>query len=225
LSDTSRDYRILMALHAVSTLEARVRQWGMPWPVKRQATLELVSEARKHLLRARYSFLPPSMLAESEYIASVRDVAERLASMLIPEQKPRLSGGQALAFAEIRWALSILKGLKPRLLLGDDNKPEYAVDIIGVEVVRVEPIRGTRLYATRASAGPYAFTIVTNITGIKPGEVRAAAILPPQEFSGIISEAMYASGVLERSYLGRRVPPHLASGEVAALVRRITEGR
>jgi predicted RNA-binding protein with EMAP domain len=225
MGDTSRDYRILMALYAVSILESRIRQWGMPWPIKKQAALQLVADARKHLLRARYSFLPPRMLADSEYVASIGRIAEELISALIPEQRPRLERGQALAFAEIRWALSILKGLRRRLLLGDDNRPEYAVDVIGVEVTRVEPIKGTRLYATRASAGPVAFTIVTNIAGIKPGEVRAAAVLPPQEFSGVVSEAMYASDVLDRSYIGKRVPPQLLSGEVAAIVRRVTEGR
>ena len=225
MSDTSRDYRILMALHAVDLLERRVRQWGMPWPVKRQAALQEVAEARKALLRARYSFLPARMLAESQEVARVGEAADRLIAMLVPQQRPRLTGGQALAFAEIRWALAILKGLRSRLLLGDENRPEYAVDIVGVEVVRVEPIRGTRLYATRASAGSVAFTIVTNIEGIRQGEVRAAAVLPPQEFSGVISEAMYASEPIDREYLGKRVPPRLLSGEVAAVVRRITEGR
>jgi predicted RNA-binding protein with EMAP domain len=223
--DTARDYRLGMALHAVGLLERRLRQWGLPWPVKRQEALSIVAEARKRLLRARYSFLPASMLAESDDVEWVRQAASRLKEMLIPEQRPRLQPGQELAFAEIRWALLILGGLPARIRLGEENRPEWAVDVVGVEVVRVEDVPGTRLKATRASAGVAAFTIVTNIQAIRPGEVRAAALLPPVEFSGIVSEAMYASDPIDRRYIGKRVPSRLLSGEVAAAVRRIVEGR
>ncbi len=214
-----------MALYAVEVLERRVRQWGLPWPVRRQEALGVISEARKRLLRARYSFLPADMLAVSEDVEWVAGAARRLAGLLIPAQRPRLEGGQAMAFAEIRWALSVLAGLPSRIRLGDDNRPEWAVDVVGVEVVRVEDLPGTRLKVTRASAGRAAFTIVTNIQEIKPGQVRAAAILPPAEFSGVISEAMYASDPIDRRYLGKRVPSRLLSGEVAAAVRRLVEGR
>ncbi|MEB3851895.1 MAG: RNA-binding protein [Desulfurococcales archaeon] len=223
--DTARDYRLGMALHAVAMLERRLRQWGLPWPVRRQEALALVEEARKRLLRARYSFLPAEMLAESEEVRWVSQAASRLREMLLPEQKPRLTPGQELAFAEIRWALLILYGLPARIRLGEENRPEWAVDVVGVEVVRVEPLAGTRLMVTRASAGAAAFTIVTNIQSIRPGEARAAALLPPAEFSGVVSEAMYASGPIEARYVGRRVPSRLLSGEVAAAVRRIVEGR
>ena len=224
--DTANDYRILMALHAVDVLRRRVSQWGLPWPIKKRDALEAVEEARRRLLRVRYSFLPSDMLADSDDVEYVVGTARRLASLLLPETRPSLRGGQELAFAEVRWALSVLAGLRERILLGDANRPEWAVDVVGVRVVRVEPApEGEGLRVTRASAGRAAFTIVTNLRDVRVGEVRAAAILPPAVVGGVVSEAMYSSGPLDGRYLGKRVPSRLLSSELAGVIRRILEGR
>ncbi len=224
--DTARDYRILVAEYALGVLEQRLRQWGMPWPLNKSKALGEVAEARRALLRAKYSFLPARDLAGSPEVRLVAEKARSIASMVIPEILPRLKGARRLAFAEIRWALSILIGLPQRILLGEENHPEYAVDVVGVEVTRVEPLEGTEnLRVTRASAGKAAFTIVTNIRGIRVGEVRAAAILPPVEFSGVVSEAMYASEPIGAEYVGKRVPRRLLSPELRAQVIRLVSRR
>ena len=224
--DTAHDYRILVAEYALGVLERRLRQWGMPWPLNKSRALELVSRARKSLLRVKYSYLPADMLVESEDLKAIVEAARELVAMVIPEMLPRLEGARRLAFAEIRWALSILLGLPQRIRLGEENHPEYAVDVVGVEVTRVERLEGTEnLYVTRASAGKAAFTIVTNIQGIRVGEVRAAAVLPPAEFSGVVSEAMYASEPLDKSLVGKRVPRRLLSPELRAQVIRLVGGR
>lgn len=224
--DTANDYRILVAEKAVALLDRRIRQWGMPWPVNKQRALTLVDEARKMLLKAKYSFLPSRDLAESEEIRRVAENAKSLASMIIPEMLPKLDGSRRMAFAEMRWALSILAGLPARILLGDANHPEYAVDVVGVEVTRVERLEGSdNLYVTRASAGKAAFTIVTNLADVKPGQVRAAAILPPVEFHSVISEAMYSSDPIDPAYVGRRVPRRLLHPDLRAAVIRLVSGR
>ena len=222
--DTANDYRFKMAEYAVGLLERRVKQWGMPWPLNKGRAIELVGEARRLVKRLRYSFLPPEMLVESDEMRRLLEVAGELRGLIVPAQLPKLDTSRYLAFAEMRWALSILLGLPARLRLGPINRPEYAVDIVGVEVTRVEPLPGfERLRLTRASAGRFAFTIVTNIADISRGEVRAAALLPPAVFGDVVSEAMYASDPLPREYLGRRVPRRLLHGEVAAQVVRLTE--
>jgi len=225
--DTANDYRILVAEHALALLDRRLRQWGMPWPLNKQQALREVEEARKALLRAKYSFLPYRDLAESPEIARVAEAGRKLAEMVLPRAPaPRLEGGKRLAFAEMRWAISILAGLPQRILLGEENHPEYAVDVVGVEVTRVERLQGTEnLYFTRASAGKAAFTIVTNLDSVKPGQVRAAAILPPAEFAGVVSEAMYASDPLPERLVGKRVPRRLLSPEVRAQVIRLVSRR
>jgi len=225
--DTARDYRILVAEHALGLLERRVKGWGMPWPLNKGRALELLESSRKALLRVKYSFLPADMLVASEDLASLVSNARELAGLVLPPQGfqvPR-DARVRLALAEMRWALSILLGLPQRFKLGEENHPEYAIDVVGVEVTRVEPLT-EKLKTTRASAGSFALTIVTNIPTIKVGEVRAAALLPPVEFHGVVSEAMYASEPLnDKSLVGKRVPRRMLSGEVAAQVRRLVGER
>ena len=220
------DYRFLVAEYAVSRLEQRIRMWGMPWPLNKSKALDIVRDISRRLKRARYSFLPASELVTNEDLKYVSTRARELASLIINQNPPKLELKQRLALAEMRWALLILAGLPQRFLLGETNYPEYAVDVVGVEVTRVEPLKGfDKLRVTRGSTGNIVFTIVTNIASIKEGEVRAAALLPPAEFHGIISEAMYASDPIDRKYIGKRVPRKLLHGEVAAQVIRLVNKR
>ena len=218
--DTANDYRILMAEYALGVLERRVKQWGMPWPLSKGRALDLLGEMGRLVKRVRYSFLPPDQLLESEDLRGLVERARELARLVLPGQPvPRMEERHRLGLAEMRWALSILVGLPSRIRLGPSNYPEYAVDVAGAEVTRVEPLPGAdRLRVTRASIGSAVFTVVTNITSIREGEVRAIAILPPAVFRGVISEAMYSSDPIERKYVGKRVPRRLLSGEVAAKV-------
>ena len=213
--DTAHDYRILVAEDAVERLSRRIRQWGMPWPFNRNKVVEYLEDIRKNLLKIKYSYLPANLILESEELKNMIEKTRQLKETLLPETIPKLDGGKAFALAEMRYALLILLGLPNRILLGDENHPEYAVDIVGVEVTRVEPLENTEnLKVTRGSAGKAVFTIVTNLEDIKVGQVRAAAILPPAEFKGVISEAMYSSDPIDKNYIGKRVPRKLLSPEV-----------
>jgi predicted RNA-binding protein with EMAP domain len=213
-----------MAELAVNYLERRLKQWGMPWPLNKSKALEVVEDTLKRVKRVRYSFLPSKLLVESEDVQRIVENAKVLKTLVIPDMIPKLDTKRMLSLLEIRWALSILLGLPSRLRLGDINYPEHAVDVVGVEVVRVEPLPGTdRLKVTRASTSSLAFTIVTNLDDISRGQIRAAAILPPAVFGDVISEAMYSSDPLERQYLGRRVPRRMLHGELGGVVMRLVE--
>ena len=224
--DTANDYRFILAEDAINRIEKRVKAWNLPWPIRKREVLESIDVLRKRLLKLKYSFLPANLMLKSEELKDLVSGSMKLKEELI--DKERTYGmpkniSQRMSLAELKYSLSILIGLPQRLKLGEENKPEYAVDVVGVEVSRVEDLT-EKLKVTRASAGSFVLTIVTNLKEIKVGEVRAAAILPPVEFHGVISEAMYSSDPLDRKYLGRRVPSRLLSGELRAKVIDIARG-
>ena len=199
MSDTRSDYRFIMAEHAVDLLDSLVRGKRIPAPVKWEKAGELVREARGLVKRLRYSFMPPTQLASSEEALRLRELARELASILFPREwaeRLRRDERARKPVAEARYAIRVLYGLPARLARGDENDPLNAVDI---ECVRVQSVerhpRAERLWVTRAH-GLYPYTIVTNIEGVRRGELRAAAILPPAEFMGVVSEAMYCSDPL-----------------------------
>jgi predicted RNA-binding protein with EMAP domain len=217
--DTRNDYRFIFALDACNRLEARIRNWVLPWPIEKGKAFNAVSEIHKTLLRMRYSFLPYKMVLESPDLKEVVDKAKLLYRLLFPRESKsvHIPSKSEYAIAEIRYALSILLGLPSRIKLGEENVPEHAVDIIGAEVVEVDSM-GRGLWRTRASTGSFALTVVTNIKNIRKEEVRGIAILPPMEFHGVISEAMYASDPLPREFIGRRLKTELVDTHVRGIV-------
>ena len=209
MTDTRRDYRLLVAEYAVELLGDIVRGRRIPAPLDWGEAESLIREARGLVKKMRFSFMPPRMLAYSGEARRLQEIAKRLVEVLAPgEWVERLRGDRRarLPLAQVKWATRTLYTLPARLALSDDNDPLYAVDIECVRVLSVSRVEGSRgLWVTRAQ-GRLAYTIVTNIEGVRKGEVRAAAILPPREFFGYISEAMYCSGVLEGCEPGSRPP-------------------
>ena len=226
MSDTRNDYRLVVAEHAVDVLERIVAAKAIPVPTNWGKASALVREVRGIVKRMRYSFLPATMLAKSSDAERLKQAVKALASLLFPQQwveELKRSKKNRLQVAEAKYALRTLYGLPSRLALGDSNDVYYAVDIECVKIVSVEKHPTARnLFVTHAT-GIYRYVIVTNIVDIKRGEVRAAAILPPREFGGIISEAMYCSDPLgEKCSPGKRAPREaIRLGEVAAVIDHI----
>ena len=206
--DTSRDFRILVAEDAVSRLEKRVKVWSLPYPINKGLALELVRKARSRVMEIKYSFLPLDMLLQSDALKDLEAVASELAKLLLPPKGVRIeSVTHRLAVAEIRYCLWVLMGLRGRLGLGEENRAEYALDVIAMEVGSVEKHpRAERLWILRVGTERFGLTVVTNVSSVKRGEVRGFAIAPPTEFFGVVSEGMLCTEPLPRELKGRRVP-------------------
>lgn len=229
MSDTRSDYRLIVADHAASLLEHIVRTKKLPVPTNWQKATELAKEAHSLVKRMRFSFIPPTMLARSEEAKQLQEVVKQLTGMLLnPQWADRLRSDRKARrpLAETRYALRTLYGLPARLALGDDNDPFYAFDIECVTVTSVSPHpEADNLYVTTAK-GKLAYTIVTNIRDVRRGELRAAAILPPREFRGVVSEAMYCSRrplrEEEGCTPGKRPPRQSVElGEIGAILAEI----
>ncbi len=206
--DTKNDYRVLVAEEAVQRLEKRVKTWGLPYPINKHKALELVHDIRSSLLKIKYSFLPGELLVKSDEIRVLEEKTRELAGLLLPKEPslPKQARIQ-LIVGELKYCLWTLLGLRNRFLRGEDNRPEYAVDIIGVEIVSVQKHPKARsLWILKAGTEKYGFTVITNIADVKKGEIRGVVILPPAEFMGVVSEAMIATDPLPLEYKGKPVP-------------------
>ncbi|MCD6324369.1 MAG: tRNA-binding protein [Desulfurococcales archaeon] len=225
--DTSKDYRLLLVRDAVSRLERIVRVWNLNYPIHKNVVLQKLREARRFSEEILHSYLPLSYLITYEPVTKLQDLGKELAKLLLPPKGVSVSGKSKLHVAEIKYCLLQLINLKPKLALGEENKPEYAVDIVGVEIASVtKHPNASKLYVTKAGTAAFGLTIVTNIESVRKGEIRAAAILPPREFFGVISEAMFCSDPLPKEFLGKRPPQNLISSkEVASAVEGIIRER
>ncbi len=226
--DTSRDYRILIAEDALHRLESRVKSWGLPYPLNRGVAESLLSRARSLLMSIKYSYLPLNYLLSSPQLKELAGTARELSKYLLPPPNFRVEGTSSkLAVAEIKYSLLALIGLKARLALGEENLPEYGVDVVGVEVVTVSRHSSAdRLWVLKVGTEKFSLTVVTNIPNVKKGEVRAVAILPPKNLYGVISEAMIVSDPIPTEFKGRRPPSDLLHlKELRTVVESIVKGR
>ena len=231
MSDTRSDYRILVAEHALGMLESVIRAKKLPIPVNWKKAQELHSQTRSVLMQIKFSFMPPTMLAHSELAKRLQELTRELAAVLLPREwleKTQIDQKTRRTIAEIKYAIRTLYGLPVRLSLGNDNDPLYAVDIECVEVLSVaKHPNADNLYITRAK-GVFTYTIVTNIKDVRKGDLRAAAILPPVELRGQLSEAMYCSrGRIEADCSAGKRPPsnEIERGEVEKVVYSIVKGK
>ncbi len=227
--DTAHDYRILVAEDAVNRIEKRVKVWNLPYPLNKGLALEKVRALRSAFMRVKYSFLPVDMLLESDALKELESAAQELARLVLPPRGTRIENeSHKLAVAELRYSLWTLLGLRSRLALGEESRPEYAVDIIGVEIGSVEKHpRAERLWILKAGTERFSFTVVTNLSNVKKGEIRGVAILPPAVFYGVISEAMICTDPISPELKGKRIPLELIHraeiiNAVEAIVKNVT---
>ncbi len=200
------DPRIIVAEDAYNRLERIIVYRRLNVPVNWRIVNELLHELGSLIHRVKYMFLPPSTLARLDDVKRIGEISVKLAHILLNRGLLNKYNPDKLVVAETRYSLRILYGLKYRLLLGDEADPLYAIDIEGVEIVNVyKHPRADKLFITKA-LGILPYNIVTNIKNIRRGEVRAAAILPPMEFMGEVSEAMYCSDPIPPEYKGKRPP-------------------
>ncbi len=224
--DTANDLRILVAEDAIRRLENIIRNRRLNLPINWNRAYKLIHEAKSLILRIKYMFLPYRELASTSEITRLKELSIELAKLLLDKENLRRYKPDRFIVAETRYALRIFYGLKNRILLGDDNNPLYAIDIEGVEIVNVvKHPRSDKLWLTKAE-GILPYDIVTNIQNIKKGEIRAAAILPPIELLGVLSEAMYCSDPLPSEYKGKRPPErYIDVKEVASKIYNIVGRR
>lgn len=203
--DTSRDYRVLLAEKAVEKYVSIVKTSSMPYLIKREELLSYAREAHSLVMTLKYSFLPLEQIVDSELLDKLSVLAEKMTSFVKDKPLRSLSERDRLNVAYVRWVGRILRGLSDRFRLGEENFPEYAVDILGVRVESVSRLRGSRgLWVANVMAGSEVFTVVTNLEDVKAGQVRAVAVLPPRMFLDVVSEAMFCSDVLDEGYVGMR---------------------
>ena len=71
---------------------------------------------------------------------------------------------------------------------------------------------------TRVSDGEAGYRVVTNLPGLRPGDVLAAAFLPPREVGGEASEAMFLGADTRSEPPGSRLPEESVDAREAASI-------
>ncbi len=195
--DTAKDARVLILEDALRRIDNIVTNRRLRVHIEYNRLEKLLQQANSMLYEIKYSYAEPDQLAEHPSMKRLVEAVSEIGRLVhtaveVSGYRPKTTK-ERLVHAELEYAVRIAEGL-PRRLRQCDSDPGYAVDIIVVEVSKVEPVAGaTRLFSCRCTDGTRIWNILTNLSGIKAGNRLVCTALPPVEMMDGVSEAMFLS--------------------------------
>ncbi|WP_157666103.1 hypothetical protein [Methanopyrus sp. KOL6] len=168
------DPRIRLLLAYVNRVKERAASGGYSGVNRRRFT-EVLRSIESTLQELRYSYLPPE------------DVSERLKDSL-PVLKDVVDSKEP----ELRWLVEYLEHVDEVFEREIRDESDAVLCVVGeVGNVREHP-DADNLYITVVNTGRFGKrTVVTNLTDVEEGDSMSIALLPPREFSGVVSEGMF----------------------------------
>ncbi|WP_456435127.1 hypothetical protein [Methanopyrus sp.] len=168
------DPRIRLLLAYVNRVKERAASGGYSGVNRRRFT-EVLRSIESTLQELRYSYLPPE------------DVSERLKDSL-PDLKDVVDSEEP----ELRWLVEYLEHVDEVFEREIRDESDAVLCVVGgVGNVREHP-DADNLYITVVNTGRFGKrTVVTNLTDVEKGDSMSVALLPPREFSGVVSEGMF----------------------------------
>ncbi|WP_148689080.1 hypothetical protein [Methanopyrus sp. SNP6] len=168
------DPRIRLLLAYVNRVKERAASGGYSGVNRRRFT-EVLRSIESTLQELRYSYLPPE------------DVSERLKDSL-PDLKDVVDSEEP----ELRWLVEYLEHVDEVFEREIRDESDAVLCVVGeVGNVREHP-DADNLYITVVNTGRFGKrTVVTNLTDVEEGDSMSVALLPPREFSGVVSEGMF----------------------------------
>lgn len=202
--DTSRDPRLLVAQRACALLR-RSLQVKTParTAISKDRVGELLTRSESAVMSLLYLYQEPAALAVSPAMAELVSCADAIADAVAPVIDADTTPG--LLAANLQWCLRTLRGVAERIVNGGTSLAS-GVDLTAVQVRNVTARGG--LWLTRVNDGAADYTVVTNMAGVKAGDVLAVAFLPPREVGGAVSEAMFLGGERRGETAGDRLGEH-----------------
>ncbi|MGD9381900.1 MAG: hypothetical protein PVI03_05590 [Candidatus Thorarchaeota archaeon] len=228
--DTAKDARVLVLEDALRRLNEIVGNRKLRMHIEYSKLANALKTAGTLLYEVKYSYVDAKALAELEatrnLVCAIVEFADLFSDAVKSQAYKPQSVNEEMAFTEAQYSLAIVKGFEKRLL-GADDDPAHAIDILAVELSQTKAVEGSaNLTECRCTDGSRIWTIVTNIADVEAGVKLPCAILPPAEMMGIVSEAMFLSGVplSENTELGPlKDPPSHALDQARAQVLHITK--
>ncbi|MCL2687622.1 MAG: tRNA-binding protein [Methanobrevibacter sp.] len=199
--DTTKDYRLLLGQKTVNMFVGTARSGSFRGRWNKKMAIESAESMGSDFQTLNYSYLDPKDLANTPEIAKLEEKAELVIRYLGGEdwahqfmnQTPKEDKEKAEeAIAKARFFIDTILGLKNRILFGSINDPIIAIDIKVGEIMSVSKhSKNDSLMICNVNIGKRAIQVVTNDLTVKDGNNVAIAFLPPETFSGLVSEGMF----------------------------------
>ncbi len=199
--DTSKDYRILVAMKSQEDFLKIIQTASFRGTWNKKATIEEAKQMQSAFQSLKYSYLEGESLTESEDVKTLEEHARRIIGFLggddwnhkFMEGAPKEEKVKTESnIAKVQFFLNTILGLKNRLSYGPINDPIISIDIRVGEIMSVmKHPKADNLMMCNVNLSNRAVKIVTNDNNVKENNKVGVSLLPPQSFLEEVSEGMF----------------------------------
>ncbi len=188
------DSRLIIAEGVVRQFTDIVQNKKIPLSLNRQKILTRLSEISKKIKALKWSYKPLEQVLRSKELRDIEINAKEIFDSFPEKWEDRLvtqglDGKNSVAI--LTYIRNYFYTMRERLTQGLSDDYADAIDILCGEIISIESIDSAN-WKCIVTDGKARYNVVTNIVGIKKGEVVPIAKLPPQIVYGVLSEGMFA---------------------------------
>ncbi|NHJ49181.1 MAG: hypothetical protein FK733_15440 [Asgard group archaeon] len=188
------DSRLVIAEGIIKQFTDLVQNKKIPLTLNKQKVLSRLSEMKSKLMALKWSYKPLEQVLHSKELREIEINAKDIFDSFPENWEQRLST-QGLdgrkSVADLTYMRMFFYSMRERIKEGFSDDFADAIDILCGEIISIEAINSSN-WNCIVTDGKARYNVVTNIEGIKKGEVVPIAKLPPQIVHGILSEGMFA---------------------------------
>ena len=188
------DSRLIIAEGIIKQFTDLVQNKRIPLTLNKQKVLTRLSEMKSKLMALKWSYKPLEQVLHSKELREIEINAKDIFDSFPENWEQRLST-QGLdgkkSVAELTYMRSFFYTIRERLTGGFSDDFADAIDILCGEIISIDSIDSSN-WNCIVTDGKARYNVVTNIAGLKKGEVVPIAKLPPQIVHKVLSEGMFA---------------------------------
>ena len=199
--DTARDPRILGLELALRVLDEAFRSKKPFYVIPKKEEKALLSDIERLVNVIKRSYMEPADIVNLDETKRLVEIGKMLRNKAL---QVRSKEGPHIYLARLMFVGRTFRSFPYRLLERKGESMAEAVDIVTASAIAIHKI-SDKLLLVRAGDGIETYDVITNILSVKRGEVRPIAFLPPKEFFGHVSEAMFVSREPIDEEVGKRI--------------------
>ena len=212
------DARIVLAEGITKFFVDIVHYKKIPLSINKEKILSRLSDINSKIMALKWSYLPHDQLMHSKSLREIEIYAKEIFDSFPEKWEERLETRGMDGKREIATILFIRNffyTMRERLTKGYTDDLAEAIDIYSAEILSIEALdkKNSKCIVTD---GHGRYNVVTNILGLKKGDIVPIAKLLPQIVHGVFSEGMFlGSGKdlgLTKEEIGKR--PNLTDKEL-----------
>jgi hypothetical protein len=194
VANTDSDVHLLLTEKITTYFSDMVKNRHLPLTLNRERIMKRLEEVKSKVMKLKWSYLPIEQVLHSKELRAIEKIIKEIIDSF-PKNWQTILEGRGIEGKRIASLVTFIQkhyfSLRERLKEhGFSEDYGDTIDIYCGEVLQIESIDKEN-WKCMVTDDHDRYNVITNIDGIKKGEVIPIARLPPQVIHGVLSEGMF----------------------------------